>query len=298
MWFRNLQVYSLDADWTLSPGGLEEALAAHPLQPCPPLAMTSQGWVAPADTPALVQNLDRHLLLALGVEQKLLPASVVAEAAQQYAEQWEQSHGIKPGRKLKREFKDRATTELLPRAFARRRVTHLWIDASARRLVVDSASAGPAELATETLRDTLGELPLSLPAPERAIDDTLSTWLRTDRPPETFALGEDCELTGPDETRPTLRYQRHPLQTPELHQHLDNGFRVSRLALTWRDQLSFVIDSKLQLKQLRFLDLDEADDETELTPEQRFEAEFALMSSSYSAMLGDLLGALGVVAAA
>lgn len=297
MWFRNLQLYGLDDDWTLTPGKLEEELAHNSLKPCPPLALSNHGWVPPADTPALVQNVDRHLLIALGIEQKLLPASVIKDEVQRHAEAWEQSRGMKPGRKLMREFKDRATTELLPRAFSRRRVVRLWIDPEARRLAVDSASAGPAETATEALRDTLGELPLSLPAPEHAPDDTLSGWLRSRRPPEGFVLGEDCELTGPDETRPVLRYQRHPLDTAEIDQHLDNGFRVSKLVLIWRDQMRFSIDAKLQIKQLRVLDSEEADDTDTLPPEQRFEAEFMLMAGRYSALLNDLLVALKVPAA-
>lgn len=296
MWFRNLQVYTLDKDWTLSPGGLEEVLAEHRLQPCPPLAVTSHGFIPPAQTAALVESLDRHLLFALGIEQKVLPASVIADQAREYAEAWEKTRGLKPGRKLQREFRERATTELLPRAFARRRSVRVWIDAEQHRLIADAPSPTPAEAATEALRDALGELPLSLPTPERAPDDTLSAWLHADAAPQGFVIGEECELTGANETRPTLRYQRYPLQTAEIRQHLDDGFRVSRLALTWRERLSFVIDQKLQLKRLHFLDLDEAEDTPELAPEQRFEAEFTLMTGTCSTMLGELFTALQVPA--
>ncbi|TAM12792.1 MAG: recombination-associated protein RdgC [Nevskiaceae bacterium] len=297
MWFRNLQIYHLDQPWTLSPGGLEQVLAEHPLQPCPPLAMTSRGFVAPGVTPALVESLDRHLLFALGMERKLLPASVVADRANVFAAEFEKSRGVKPGRKLQREFKDRATSELLPRAFARRRVVRVWIDAAHARLIADSPSPTPAEEATETLRDALGELALSLPTPDRAPDEILSGWLRDGAAPAGFLLGEECELTGPDETRPTLRYQRHPLQTKEIQQHLADGFHVTKLALTWRERVSFVVDHKLQIKRVHFLGIDESNDSPELNPEERFAAEFALMAGNCTALLDELLPALGVAAA-
>lgn len=294
MWFRNLQVYCLDQEWALSPGGLEQVLAEHTLQPCPPLAMTSRGFVAPGVTPALVESLDRHLLFALGLERKVLPASVVADRAAELAAEWEKVRGVKPGRKLQREFKDRATSELLPRAFAPRRVVRVWIDAANARLIVDSPTPAPAEEATETLRDALGELALSLPMPERAPEAVLSDWLRAGATPAGFELGEECELTGPDATRPTLRYQRHPLQTKEIQQHLVDGFRVSKLALTWRARVSFVVDQKLQIKRVDLLAVDEADETSDLAPEQRFAAEFALLTGHCAPLLDDLFTALEV----
>ncbi|HEX7381113.1 MAG TPA: recombination-associated protein RdgC [Nevskiaceae bacterium] len=294
MWFRNLQIYRLEDDWKMAPGSLEAVLASHRLQPCGPLAWSSRGWVAPGDSGALVESVDRHLLLALGVEQKLLPASVIADRARTFAQEWERSHGVKPGRKLKREFKDRAATELLPRALTRRRTLRAWIDPTRRRLVCDSASPAAAELATEALRDDLDELNLSLPTAQRAPDDTLSAWLRSGSAGPGFILGDECELTGSDETRPILRYQRHPLPTPELRQHLDSGFRASRLGLVWRDRLSFVVDAKLQLKKLRFLDIDESDKATESPEAERFAAELALMTGTCTAMIDELFAAMDV----
>lgn len=294
MWFRNLQIYRLEDDWTIAPGSLEAVLANHRLQPCGPLAWSSRGWVAPGDSGALVESVDRHLLIALGVEQKLLPASIIADRARTFAQEWEHSHGVKPGRKLKREFKDRAATELLPRALARRRTLRVWIDPLHRRLVCDSASPAAAELATEALRDDLEALTLTLPNAQRAPDDTLSAWLRSGGAGPGFILGDECELTGSDETRPLLRYQRHPLPTPELRQHLDSGFRASRLGLVWRERLGFVVDARLQIKKLRFLDMEESAQSAELPEAERFAAELALMTGTCAAMVDELFTAMEV----
>lgn len=299
MWFKNLQVFQLEADWTLPAGALEEILARSPLLPCTALSLQSQGWVAPADSPALVQGLERHLLIAHGIEQKLLPASVVKDAANVHAAKWEQQHGgVKPGRKLMRDFKERAVAELLPRAFARRRSVRAWIDPAARLILVDASSPGRAEALVEQLRDGLGTLAVVRPQPEAAPGDTLTSWLAQEQAPGRFALGEECELTGSDAAKPVVRYLRHPLQAKQLRRHLDEGFRASRLALVWNNQVSFVVNDKLELKRLSFLDIDEDKDKSSgLPPEQVFEAEFALMTSTLALVVREFLEAVGALPA-
>lgn len=295
MWFKNLHIFTLERDWTLAPGALEQVLARQPLQPCPTLSLHSHGWVAPSNTPALVQGLERHLLIALGSEEKLLPAAVINDAAAEHAAEWERSRGMKPGRKLLREFKDRATAELLPRAFVRRRSTLAWIDPGNRRIVVDTASPARAELLTELLRENLGGLALSLPEAKHAPAETMTSWLRTGTAPGRFSLGEECELSGSDGSKPTVRYLRHPLLAKQLRSHFDAGFRASRLALLWNNRISLLVDDKLQIKRVRFLDLEETGHQpSELSPEQRFEAEFALMTGDYALMLDDLQEVFGI----
>src|SRR3546814_10067194 len=89
----------------------------------------SRGWVGPATTNAqLVYAQGKQMLIALGVEQKLLPSSVVQQAVDERASELEQRQGFKPGRKQLRDLKDQVTAELMPRAFAKRRSTRAWID--------------------------------------------------------------------------------------------------------------------------------------------------------------------------
>src|SRR3546814_10996077 len=93
------------------------------------------------------------MLIALGVEQKLLPSSVVQQAIDERASELEQREGFKPGRKQLRDLKDQVTAELMPRAFAKRRSTRAWIDPVSGRIVVEAASPSSAEDLLEVLRD-------------------------------------------------------------------------------------------------------------------------------------------------
>ena len=60
---------------------LEEKLGTRPLQPCGALDMLSRGWIAPSASGRLVHALNQQYLIALGVEQKLLPASIIRQEA-------------------------------------------------------------------------------------------------------------------------------------------------------------------------------------------------------------------------
>lgn len=294
MWFKNLQVYQLDQEWTLPAAELEEKLALRPLQPCSAMASESRGWVSPRDDEQLVHGLERHLLIALGSEQKLLPSSVINDAVKQRAREFEQLKGFRPGRKAMRDIKDQVTVELLPRAFSRRRTTRAWIDPSARRIVVDSASPTRAEELVEALRDALGELAVSLLQTQLSPGQKLTEWLSARSAPGRFELGEECELTGTDAARCVVRYLRHPLDAAQIRKHLEEGLKASRLALSWSGRLSLVVNDKLQIKRLRFMDMEEADEApTAEDPERRFEAEFLLMTGQCGPMLSELETALG-----
>ncbi len=293
MWFKNLQIYHLDQDWTLPAAELEERLAARPLLPCSAMSTESRGWVQVLDDGQLVQGMERHLLISLGTEQKLLPSSVLNEAAKERAAEFEKLKGFKPGRKILRDIKDQVASELLPRAFSRRSVTRAWIDPNARRLIVDTSSATRAEALVEHLRDTLGELPVSLPQTENSTAQKLTEWLTAHRAPGHFDLGEECELTTTDAAKSVVRYVRHSLEAQQIRRHLEEGMSTSRLALTWNGRLSLVVDAKLQIKKLKFLDMDEAEESPGDDPQRLFEAEFALMTGQCGPMLDELLEVLG-----
>ena len=79
MWFKNLTLYRLPADWNISAAELEEKLAQRTLQPCSPLEMLSRGWVAPSHTGRMLHTVNQQHLISLGVEQKLLPGSIIRQ---------------------------------------------------------------------------------------------------------------------------------------------------------------------------------------------------------------------------
>lgn len=294
MWFKNLQIYCLTSDWELSPGKLEEKLAAHPLIPCTGINPQSRGWVSPRDNGQLVHHHENHLLIALGIEQKILPAAVVNQTTKERAEKLEQKQGFKPGRKQVREIKDSVTAELLPRAFARRRITRAWIAPAQRWLIVDAASPAKAEEVTEALRLALGELPLVPLATTQSPGAAMSQWLAGGEAPGRFNIDQDCELIGADATKSTVRYVRHALDGKDVRQHISAGKSATRLGLSWSERISFVLYDKHQLKRVNFLDIDKNREDGEAqNPDEQFDADFALMTGQYTKLIVDVIKALG-----
>ena len=94
MWFKNLVVYRLPADWSVAPAELEEKLAQRSLQPCGSFDMQSRGWVHASEAERFVHTTHGQHLIALGVEQKLLPASIVRQVAADRAKVIEEQQGF------------------------------------------------------------------------------------------------------------------------------------------------------------------------------------------------------------
>lgn len=294
MWFKNIQAYRLATGWAMSPGSLEAALAKQPLMPCTGMSLLSRGWVPPAENVGLVASHQKHLLVALGVEQKLLPASVVREETKLRAVALEAQQGYKPGKKQLRDLQERITTELLPRAFAKRRVTRAWIDPVARWVVVDAASPARAEELLEHLRNTLGELPVTRLETEMSPQGAMTQWLTVGDAPGQFALDSECELKGTGEEAASVRYLRHDLSVKEIREHISGGKLASRVGLLWKDRLSLLLAEPFQIKRVKSLAMEQGGDEgAGINPADQFEADFALMTGELASLLKDLTTALG-----
>jgi recombination associated protein RdgC len=295
MWFRNLRAYRLDEGWSFSPAFLETALAKAAFEPCSASQMESHGWVPPRGNPGeLIVTINRQQLIALGTEQKLLPASVIRQYVQGRLEEIETQQGYKPGRGQIREVREQVTAELLPRAFVKRRLTYVWIDPVGRWLVVDAASAAKADEVIEQIKRALDSLPL-LPMHTALSPATAMTeWLAAGEAPVPFTIDRDCELRSMAEEKATVRYTRHVLEAEDIRRHLEAGKRATRLALTWNSRVSFVLTEDMHIKRLAFLDLlKEQAEKDSADGGDVFEADFTIMAGELSGLLKDLLAALG-----
>jgi len=293
MWFKNLSVYRLPANWTLDLANLEEQLSRHALQPCGNLDKESQGWISPRGDDRMLHVLNRQVLIALGVEQKLLPGSIVTQFANERAAELEEQQGYKLGRKQMRELKEQITDELLPRAFVRRRTTWAWIDPVNGWLVVDAATPLKAEELLERLNKTLDDLPARTLHTELSPSAAMTDWLLAGEAPAGFTIDRDLELCAADDSKATVRYVRHALEGEEIQQHIAAGKTATRLALTWNERISFVLSEQLQIKRLAFLDILKEQTEQGETADEQFDLDFTLMSGELAKLLADVVEALG-----
>jgi len=294
MWFRNLQIFRLASAGQTHPDALHEQLLRQAFQPCGSQDMKSRGWIPPRSGDRLVHSVGGHWLLALGAEQKLLPASVVNQTTQSRAAAIEEAQGYRPGRKQMAELKDQIVVELLPRAFSRYNTTWVWIAPKEGWLCIDAANAAKADEVLEVLAKSVDDLPLTRLKTELSPVSAMTGWLAADEAPANFSIDRECELKAPGEEKSIVRYVRHPLDGEEVRAHLAGGKQPTRLALTFDDKVSFVLTEKLEVKRLAFLDIikEEAERQAE-NADEIFDAEFALMSGELLRLLPALVDALG-----
>jgi recombination associated protein RdgC len=295
MWFKNLALYRLPADWNVSAAELEEKLGQRALQPCSPLEMLSRGWVAPSGTGRMLHTVNQQHLIALGVEQKLLPASIIRYETAQRAVVLADSQGFPVGRRQMRDLKMRVTEELRARALTKRRTTRAWIDPINGWFVVDAGSAGKAEELVEALRDLLGSFAVQFVETQRTPHTSMAAWLTHGDAPAPFGIDQDLELQTADPNKATVRYVRHPLDGKEIKAHLASGKYPTRMGLTWNGRIAFVLTEKLLVKRVEFLEMgkDPATEGEEINKDEQFDIDFTVMAGELAKLLDDLLQALG-----
>ena len=277
----------------MSAAELESQLANHPLRPCGPFDMSSRGWVPVTPGGRLLHTVNQQHMIALGMDDKLLPGSIIRQVAQERAEIQAAEQGFPVGRKQMRDLRARVADELRARALTRRRVTRAWIDPAAGWFAVDASGMPRAEAVVETLGDTLGSFAPVAVQTERSPQAAMAAWLSRGEAPPRFTIDDDLELQSADKVKAIVRYTRHPLDTKEVRGHLNAGKYPTRLGLTWNDRVSFVLTDKLQVKRLDFLEMNKDDTQAdEVDPAEQFDIDFAVMAGELANLLKDLTAVL------
>jgi recombination associated protein RdgC len=277
--------------------GLEGHLDKARFAPTGPTQQQSVGWVPPRgiEHGALVESIGGHHLMMACIEKRAVPGQTIKARVAEMAAEVEKDTGRKPGKKLQKELKEQALLELLPMAFVKKSATPVWLDAAAGLLIVGSASDGRAEEIASLLVKTLdGAAIVNMVHTEQTPAGCMAAWLQEAEPPYLFTLDRECELKSSDEQKSVVRYSRHRLDTDEIREHIKQGKTPTRVAMTWRDRVSFTLTDNLKLKKLALLDVAmEAKSSTAGTTDDAFDADAAITTGELAPMLQELFDALG-----
>jgi recombination associated protein RdgC len=294
MWFRNLQIYRSPAPWKISASDLEEQLGRHPFRAATGYELQTQGWASPRDDGGLVHSANGQMLISLCTEKKLLPASVIKAATKEKAMVAEELQGYKPGRKQLRDLKEQVTDELIPRAFSVRKQTGIWIDPKNGWLIIDVGSPGKADEIITLLHRSIDDFAFTRIATTISPGTAMTAWLANDRVPPGFTVDQDTELQSPVEEKATVRFVRHALDPKEVQRHIAGGKQCTSLALTWANRVSFVLAESFVLKRIEPVDLvREGEGGQAQNDDERFDADFTLMTGELQHLFVDLVDALG-----
>ncbi|MBS1178569.1 MAG: exonuclease [Proteobacteria bacterium] len=293
--FKNALIYRIEAWDAPAPAAIEERLASQRFIECAASQPESAGWIEPRGKKhgALLEQVAGQTILRLCVERKPVPSSVVKTLLEERLQKIEDDTGRRPRGKQAKELKEGIVHELLPRAFAKRSHTLVWLDAKAGLVWVDAASVKKADALVTRLVDLLGGgMRLALLQTQTSPAAAMAEWLATREAPAGFSIDRDCELKQPDSEKATVRYARHTLDIDELAAHIQQGKLPTQLAMTWNGRVSFMLTEALTLKRIKLLDV-----VLEGTPEPQgddgFDADVALSTGELCLLIPDLLAALG-----
>jgi len=293
MWFKNLAVYRFTEPFSLSPDELQQQLAQQPFKPCGGHDQYSFGWTSPLgkSAEALVHAANGCMMVCAKKEEKVVPATVINEMLAERIDEIEEREARKLPAKERSRLKDELIFDLLPRAFSFSKKTYAYIDSRGGWLIVDAASAKKAEDLLSNMRKCLGSLPVVPIGAGLKPSGLMTVWLTTQATPADLQIEDECELRSPEEEGGIIRCKRHDLSLPEIKNHLDSGKQAIKLALSWDDRLSFVLDESLAVKRLKFLELiQEQSDEIEAFDDaERFDADFSIMSAELGRFIPRLL---------
>jgi recombination associated protein RdgC len=256
MWFRNARPYKLPGRLGIDASELSQRLSRRPFQPCRPSQPVSSGWV-PAlsdDASDYVHKSGDYWLIRLQREERLLPASVIRSEVNTRIQEIQAGQGRRVQRKERLDIVDEVTQDLMPRAFTKSQYFEALINDREGWVWVNTASAARAEELLSLLREGLGNLPVVIPDTQKSPGIVMSQWLLNGGLPDGMSLGGDVDLEDPQEEGGVVRARGMYLESDDIRRHIESGKQVVRLALSWQDQVDFVVDKDLSIRRIRFSD--------------------------------------------
>ena len=283
--FKNIVVFNLNTQ--LNETTLLEGLENEKFTGCTAFDYRRSGFVAPSKfSEQLVMQQGNQLLIALQTEEKILPSSVIKR---EFDEEIKSLNGRKLNAEEKRNLKDDITVSLLSRAFSRFTTTHAIVDIDLQRIIINTSSQSKAQDFVSQLRRAIGDLPATpLSFINTNAEATMTDWVRDELKLMDFNIDDEIEFRSKSiegEQAQIVKSKHMDIDSWELNE-LKGNLNVHKLAMTWNDKISFVLDDELCIKRLRYLDefteqRQESDDEASI-----FYADFILLSNSL-AMLVD-----------
>lgn len=298
MWFKNILFYRFTKPFEVSSETLEAQLAESPFKPCEANDIYQLGWSSPLQkhSDQLVHVCQEYWMICLQKQERILPSSVVNEQVQEKVNAIEEEQHRKVTRKEKTEIKEEITFQLLPKSFTKTTRHFAYLCPSKGYMVINTSSAKLADEFTSYLRKTIGSLPIKFPAVNQAPSSVMTHWVTKDASmPAELTLGYECELTSSGDEKGSIKYKGLELDQKQIEEQIQSGMEVTKLALDWRESISFLLGSDLSIKRIKFGDMlqEQLDDNNAEDAASQFDAGFSIMSMEFDKLIPDILNAFG-----
>ena len=290
MWFKQIQPFQLSDSFKYSKNTLEEKLELLTFASCLPSMPYSAGWISPIDENGpLVRSINNYTMLCLQIEEKILPATVVNQELSEVIKQIETSENRKLRPKEKYALKDEIIITLLPRAFSRLTKIYAYIDSKNHRLILGTANPKKSEQFFNIFKKLFSEEIKSIEI--KKLSSIMTNWLKNKNYPSSFSIEKACVLQDPSQENRIIRCKHQDLFATGIQSLIKDGCEAIQLALTWQDQVTFVLANDFSLNSIQFQDeiLEQVKEMEPGSEQQQFDADFLIMTEVLSSLINDLL---------
>lgn len=298
MWFKSASVFHFSRKCNFTPETLEETLKEHEFTAVNKRQLSSYGWVPPMceDSEQLVHATTGYMLIKARREERILPASVIAEHMADRIQALEQKLDRKIKGSEKLEIRDNVVMELTPQAFTRSSYEQILIMPKERLLIVDNVSSKKVDQATSLLRESVEKLPIKPVQTDIEQTPMFTRWLKgTKRIPKELTVGDECVLQDNTDTAGTIRCNKQDLTAEEIKALSTTGKQVTRMAFETESGISFVLDEEFNFHKIKFTDTstEDTDDQGDLDPAAVFDSNVTLMALEFSRLFPDMIEIFG-----
>ncbi|VVP31692.1 recombination-associated protein RdgC [Pseudomonas fluorescens] len=290
--FSNLHLYRITEPWSLSPTELAKKLEKKLFKPCTDKMINSSGWVEPRPGAGLVYANQRQLLLNVCFEERKVPEPVLQRLTISKAAKIEREKGYKPSRAQLKELRNESLLELLPRAFEHQVTIPVWLNTAAGLIGIDTGTPAKADDVMTILQEAIST-PTSLIRTSMDPGSAMASWLMNNEAPDEFTVDREVYLQGLDIEKSKVHYAQLSLERDEVRQHIMEGRRPTKLAMTWDERITFFLTDKFQVKKITFLDSVKAEIPDEEDDEAAYAAMFQVYTEQLTKLVPSLLEALG-----
>jgi len=292
MFFKNIQIYKFNGEFNFNAEHLNNELANAKFYPCSSIMQYSMGWVSPitgSSDDSLVHAANGFILLALKVEEKIIPAVAVRDQLNKKVKEIESNQMSRITRKEKLGLKDDIIASMTPRAFTKSHVVTAYIDPRKELLIINTPTKNKAEIFVSFLRKTLGSLPISIPNTGN-IATIMTNWVKLNAAPQGFRIENNCLLTGTLEASRKIKCDNNETLSDNVKNFIKDGMQVSRLKLNFNGLLTFNLKDDFSMVSLKFSDLakDKVSNRDITTEAEHIDASFFIMTETLSEFIAKL----------
>lgn len=255
MWFGTLNLFYIDGP-VPDEEALNEALSGSPFRACTPRQEEAVGFVHPwhDDTDRFVYGIMGCYFMCLKFEKREVPGPVLKEEVEKRVRAMLKDDPTRKINKASRKnIKEQAKYEMLPKAFSKFDRVHAYIDRSARVLVINAGNATKAQSVVKVLS---GCFPDSSFKPVQTTKDpvgVMTGWLSDQCAPEPWEFGFKATL-GKLEDKSAIQYQSYEVDHDRyIREYINEERRVTSLQFRWDGKVEFVLKDDALFASVKFI---------------------------------------------